>query len=81
MTVTQSLEKLKSINTAGLVLRPNSPEMKTTYIKIKEAFQKANIEVLLEKSSAAMIGYKEGIEFENMCKQSDFWSLLEAMEH
>lgn len=72
MTVTQSFEKLKKINTAGLVLRPNSPEMKTTYIEIKEAFQKANIEVLLEKSSAAMIGHKEGVEFETMCKQSDF---------
>lgn len=72
MTVTKSFEKLKKINVAGLVLRPNSPEILETYLRIKEAFEMANIEVLLEKSSAVMIGLENGCDFANLCQQSDF---------
>lgn len=72
MTVTKSFEKLEKINKAGLVLRPNSPEIKETYFQIKQAFEDANIEVLLEQSSAQMIGLKEGCDFKTLCEQSDF---------
>jgi NAD+ kinase len=72
MTITKSFEKLEKMNTAGLVLRPNSPEIRETYLRIKEAFETANIEVLLEKSSAAMIDLEHGHDFDALCKQSDF---------
>lgn len=72
MTLSKSLEKLKNINRAGIVLRPNSPEIKQTYLDIKALFEKVNIGVLLEKSSALMIEEPHGLEFETLCQQSDF---------
>lgn len=72
MTITKSFEKLENINTAGIVLRPNSPEIKNTYLEIKKAFEDVNIEVLLEKSSAEMIDENEGFNFEVLCQKSDF---------
>lgn len=72
MTLSKSFEKLEKINTAGLVLRPNSPEIKPTYLQIKETFEKVNIDVLLEQSSALMIEEENGLDFESLCKQSDF---------
>ncbi|MFA6788337.1 MAG: NAD(+)/NADH kinase [Arcobacteraceae bacterium] len=72
MTLSKSFEKLEKINTAGLVLRPNSPEIKPTYLQIKETFEKVNINVLLEQSSALMIEEENGLDFESLCKQSDF---------
>ncbi|MFA7084885.1 MAG: NAD(+)/NADH kinase [Arcobacteraceae bacterium] len=72
MTVTKSFEKLDKIKIAGLVLRPNSPEIKKDYLEIKNAFKNANIEVLLDKSSAIMIEEKEGVEFDLLCQKSDF---------
>ena len=55
MRIEKDFEQLSSIKTAGIILRPSSPELKDTYFKIKELFQNADIEILLEDNSAHMI--------------------------
>jgi len=65
-------EKLSQIKVAGFVIKPNSPELSSIYISIKEKFEARNIKVLLVDYSAQMLGSLDGIEFEEMCKKSDF---------
>ncbi|MCW8839146.1 MAG: NAD(+)/NADH kinase [Thiovulaceae bacterium] len=55
----------------GIILRPNSPELKTSFEKTKNTLNKYNIKVNLEKKSAKMIAL-DGIEFDDLCKDSDF---------
>lgn len=72
MKVTRSSEKLKQINKAGLILKPNSPEIKDEFLEIKKCFELHNIEILLEKKSAIMINEESGIELKTLCKDVDF---------
>lgn len=72
MKTTKSNEKLPSVSQAGIVLKPSSPEVKETYEMIKLAFMHANIAVQLEASSAKMIGEDNGVDFQTLCKNSDF---------
>ena len=71
MRIEKNFELLKSIKTAGIILRPSSPELKSTYLKIKELFQKADIEILLEDNSANMISLN-GVSLEELCQKVDF---------
>ena len=71
MRIEKKFELLKSIKTAGIILRPSSPELKSTYLKIKELFQNADIEILLEDNSANMISLK-GFSLEELCHKADF---------
>ena len=64
-------EKLKQIKTAGFILKPNDPEIRTLFERIKPQFEARGISVLLAERSAEMIGY-EGIDFDEMCVKSDF---------
>jgi NAD+ kinase len=66
-----SNQKLEQIKTAGFILKPNDPEIKTLYKRIEAEFEAKGISVLLAEKSAAMIG-EEGITFESMCERSDF---------
>jgi len=66
-----SNQKLEQIKTAGFILKPNDPEIKTLYERIKAEFEARGITVLLAERSATMIGV-EGIPFETMCEKSDF---------
>ena len=66
-----SNQKLEQIKTAGFILKPNDPEIKTLYQRIKTEFEAKGISVLLSEKSATMIG-EEGISFESMCERSDF---------
>ncbi|RLA68542.1 MAG: NAD(+) kinase [Epsilonproteobacteria bacterium] len=66
-----SNEKLAQIKIAGFVLKPNDPEIKTLYERIKAQFESKGISVLLADCSAVLIGL-EGIPFEKMCEDSDF---------
>jgi NAD+ kinase len=52
-------------------LKPSSPELKETYLKIKELFEEANIDILLEDNSANMISLK-GYSLEDLCHKVDF---------
>jgi len=60
-----------NFNKAGVLLRPNSPELKESYQSIKQTLIKHGFEVNLEQRSAEMICL-EGIEFNQLCERSDF---------
>jgi len=64
-------EKLKQIKTAGFILKPNTPEIRPLFERIKAQFEARDIQVILAERSAKMIGF-EGISFETMCAKSDF---------
>ena len=66
-----SNQKLSEIKTAGFILKPGDPEIKTLYERIKAEFEARGISVLLAERSASMINEK-GIPFESMCAQADF---------
>lgn len=72
MKITRSVEKLKNISNAGIILKPNSPEIKKEYLEIKKCFEKHNINISLEKNSASMIGETSGIELKQLCQDVDF---------
>ena len=62
---------IKDFKVAGFMLRPDSPEIKDLFLEIKNKFEKYGYEVLLDNISARMIGL-DGIDFDEMCKRSDF---------
>ncbi len=70
-----SNQKLAQIKTAGFILKPNAPEIKPLYEKIKAQFEAKGIAVLIGRNSAKMIGL-EGLPFEKMCERSDFFVSL-----
>lgn len=65
------IKDLEEIKVAGFVLRPNSPEIRDLFLKIKPQFESEGIEVFLDESSARSIGLN-GINFNQMCEVSDF---------
>jgi len=64
-------KEIKDYSVAGFVIRPNSPHIKELFLDIKSKFNKYGIDVLVANRSAHMIGI-EGIDFDEMCKKSDF---------
>ena len=64
-------EKLPSIKTVGLSIRPNSPQLKVYYEKLLNKFEKYGVKLLVEKKSAKILDI-EGTSFEKMCQESDF---------
>ena len=71
MRIEKNFEFLHNIKSAGIILRPSSPELKEIYLKIKELFEKADIEIFLEDNSALMISLK-GIPLDELCSKVDF---------
>lgn len=71
MKIIKSGEKLKSMKIAGVVLKPESPEIKDDFIQIKKYFKELEIDLLLEEKSAIMIN-KKGLKLEELCKKVDF---------
>ncbi|WP_419677815.1 NAD(+)/NADH kinase [Aliarcobacter lanthieri] len=71
MRLEKSCKRLDKIEKIGVVLRPESPELKEVYEKIEELFLQKEIPLILEDNSAAMIG-RNGINFEDLCKNVDF---------
>ncbi len=70
MHLTISEEHLGDIKTAGLVLRPNSSDLKPYYEILKSSLQKYQVRLLVEKKSANTLGIK-GIPKEQLYTQSD----------
>ena len=66
-----SNQKLAQIKTAGFVLKPDAPEIKPLYEKIKAQFEAKGIAVIISENSATMIGL-EGVSFSQMCEKADF---------
>jgi len=65
-------EKLSQLKTAGFVIKPNAPEIRPVYEKIREKFHARGIRVFLVKHSAEMINHDGGVSFSELCKESDF---------
>ncbi len=63
-------ERLPSIKSAGLIIRPNSKNLYQKYQRLKDALCKHNIQLLVENSSADQLGIL-GVDQEIMFKQSD----------
>lgn len=63
-------EKIGKLETVGVVLRPDTPQLKEYFLNFKKFLASKNIKVLLDKKSAKMIG-EPGIDFYEMCRQSD----------
>ncbi|MDO8454109.1 MAG: NAD(+)/NADH kinase [Sulfurimonas sp.] len=59
-----------SIKKVGVVLRPSTPELKSSFFKLEKIFNKYNIEVYIDSISGGMIDVM-GMEFELLCKQCD----------
>jgi len=62
---------LQHIKTAGVILKPDAPEIRPIYEKIRTEFESRGITVLLSEKSAKMSGM-EGIPFDKVCSQADF---------
>ena len=71
MRLDRSYKLLKEIENIGIILRPNSPELKDAYLKIKDLFENKNINIFLEEQSAKMID-DSGFSFEDLCSKVDF---------
>jgi NAD+ kinase len=72
MKLTNNTELLNKKNIAGIIIKPNAKHLKDIYLQIKELFNKYHIEILLEESSSKMLNLGIGINFDELCKQSDF---------
>ncbi len=64
-------EKLLSIARAGMILKPNSPEIKDMFEQVRDTFVRHGIEVCLAENSAQMIGL-DGMPFEQLHQECDF---------
>ena len=71
MRIEANSELLTNIKSAGIILKPSSPELKETYLKIKTLFEEANISIYLEDNSANMINLK-GFSLDELCQKVDF---------
>ena len=71
MRLDRSYKLLKKIENIGIILKPNSPELKDAYLKIKYLFENKNINIFLEEQSAKMID-ASGLSFEDLCSKVDF---------
>jgi len=72
MKITNNTQLLQKKNIAGIILKPNSSNLKNIYQDIKKLCLQYNIDVLIEKSSAIMIDEDGGVDFDLLCQQSDF---------
>jgi NAD+ kinase len=65
-----SNEKIGKLETVGVVLRPDTPQLKEYFLDFKKFLATKNIKALLDKRSAKMVGL-QGTDFYEMCKLSD----------
>ena len=59
------------IRCAGIVIKPGGYDLKDIYKRIKKAFEKEGITILLDRSSAQIIGEKDGKSFDELCQECD----------
>ena len=71
MRIEKNIELLMNIKSAGIILKPSSPELKEIYLKIKTLFEESNINIYLEDNSANMISL-QGYSLEELCLKVDF---------
>ncbi|MFW9619561.1 NAD kinase (ATP-dependent NAD kinase) [Sulfurospirillum sp. 'SP'] len=72
MKITNHTQKLKTISTVGLVSKPNDGTLCGYVHEIEAALSKHNVKLLIEEKSAQILGCGQGVNFDQMCKESDF---------
>lgn len=72
MKITNHIHKLTKINTVGLVSKPNDSTLCEYVHEIKAALSKHDMTLLIEEKSAKVLGCGAGVNFDQMCTQSDF---------
>lgn len=72
MKISNNTQLLSLQKIAGIVIKPNAVNLKEIFLSIKKIFQKVGIEILIEKTSSDTIDYEGGIDFDTLCKKSDF---------
>ena len=65
-------ELLQNKHQAGIILRPNSKELRDVYLRIKEKFEQHGIKTIIEKISGEMIDIEDGQPLEILAKECDF---------
>ncbi|MDX1807915.1 MAG: NAD(+) kinase [Sulfurospirillaceae bacterium] len=71
MKILGNNDKIESIGSAGLVSKPRDTTLKKYYKSIYDALEKYGVELLVEENSAKNLGC-DGVDFDEMCKKSDF---------
>ena len=71
MHILKSSEKLPKIESVGLVVRPDSPQLKSYYLLLKKKLEKLNIELLVSKRSSEYLGC-EGVDEKEIFEKVDF---------
>jgi len=71
MKITNNNEQLNRIRYVGLVAKPNDTSLAVHVEEIRTALAKHGVDLLIEKKSAALLGY-QGVAFGKMCESSDF---------
>ncbi len=71
MKIINAIRMIETINCVGLVSKPHDSSLKRYYQTIKSALQRYSVELLVENSSAKNLDC-DGVDFEDMCQQSDF---------
>ena len=72
MKLTKSAKKLDKKSKAGIILKPESPEIIKEYLQIVDYFTAHNIEMFLEDKSAKMLNLDSGYCLEQLCNKVDF---------
>ena len=72
MKLTKSAKKLENKNSAGIILKPDSPEIQKEYYEIVDYLKAHNIEVFLEERSSKMLNIENGIKLDELCQKVDF---------
>jgi len=62
--------QIKNLKKVGVILRPSTPELKSTFFHLEKIFHQHDIEVAIDSVSAGMIGVM-GVDFDLLCKHSD----------
>jgi NAD+ kinase len=65
-------EFLQNKHQAGIILRPNSKELKDVYLSIKEKFERHGIKTIIEKISGEMIEVTDGLSLTMLARECDF---------
>ena len=71
MHILNDLQPIEKVECVGLVVRPNSPQLKPYYLKLKEKFDSFGIELIVSKRSANYLGC-EGVDEEILFERVDF---------
>ena len=58
----------KSIKKIGVIIRPSTPELKSSFFQLKEIFISHGIDVYLDSISGGMIDVM-GMEFDLLCQR------------